>query len=543
MRIYFIIFIVTALFISCNDINAYLDKAESGGMTLEEVFGDYVQAEKFLANVYSKLPVDYSNKYSNATDDSESPHATSSENQINNGVYSPSSNPFNNWTATYQAIRAANIFLENAEIIPVVNADQQAGKPRMQAEATFLRAYFYAELYRRWGAVPLLTSSVQITDNYQIEKASAADVLEFIVSELDKAAAILPVEHSPANKGRVTKGAALALKSRVLLHDASLLHNSQQDPTRWRRAADAAKEVMDLGFYELHPDYKSLFHTRNSKEIIFQNTVNYTNFTLETFVPSLNGQVGITPLQNLVDAYEMKNGQRIFMEEYPGLTPTVNPASGYVAQDPYKDRDPRFYMTILYNGSRFKQKDILTYQGAAADGINGGFNNTTTGYYLAKLVDENAQRTPSVINGTYHWIYLRYAEVLLNYAEALNEALPEPSQDVYDAINLIRRRPGVLMPTLPLGLGKAEMRKRIRNERRIELAFEGQRFFDIKRWRIGLAVMPNAYGMLATRDQSGNTLYQRFLVENRVYQPHFDLFPIMQTEINRNTKLVQNPGY
>ncbi len=512
-------------------------------MTIEQVFGDYVQAEKFLANVYSRLPVDYSNKYSNASDDSESPHATSAENQINNGVYSPSSNPFNNWTASYQAIRAANIFLKYADLIPVINADQQDGKPRMVAEATFLRAYFYAEMFRRWGGVPLLLEPMEITDNLQQEKATAEELVSFIVSELDKAAAVLLVEYPPQHKGRVTRGAALALKSRVLLHYASALHNPQQDIERWKNAAAAAKAVMDLGYYELHNDYKGLFHTRNSKEIIFQNTSNYTDFTLQTFVPSLNGQVGITPLQNLVDAYEMTNGELPFSDDNPGIKPTVNPASGYNPDNPYINRDPRFYMTILYNGSRFKQKDIFTYVGAPADGLNGGFNNTSTGYYLAKLVDENASRTPSVVNGTYYWTYIRYAEVLLDYAEALNESLAEPNNEVYNAINKIRKRQGVNMPNLPLGLDKNAMRKRIRNERRIELAFEGHRYFDIKRWRIGTQVMPNAYGMQINRDGSGKFVYERFLVENRVYQVHFDLFPIMQTEINRNIKLIQNPGY
>ena len=536
-------FIIIFVFYSCTKVDKYLDKAESGGMSLEEVFGDYVQAEKFLANVYAKLPVDYANKYTNASDDSESPHGTAAENQINNGVFSPSSNPFNNWTATYQAIRSANIFLENVDGVPTVNADQSAGKPRMKGEALFLRAYFYSEMFRRWGGVPLLKTSLSITDDLQVAKATADEILEFVVSELDEAAELLPIEHSAAHKGRITKGAALALKSRILLHYASLLHNPTNNLERWKRAADAAKGVMDLGYYELHNDYKGLFHTRNSKEIIFQNTTNYIDFTLQTFVPSLNGQVGITPLQNLVDAYEMNNGERVFQDEYAALNPTINPASGYDPNNPYINRDPRFYMSILYNGSKYKQRDIFTYIGAPADGLNGGFNNTTTGYYLAKLVDENAQRTPSVVNGTYHWIYLRYAEVLLNYAEALNEYLPEPSLEVYQAVNAIRRRTGVSMPNLPLGLSKLEMRRRIRNERRVELAFEGHRYFDIKRWRIGMQVMPNVYGMSISRDNSGRFQFNRFVVENRVYFPHFDLFPIMQTELNRNTQLEQNNGY
>src|SRR5690606_19531235 len=317
--------------------------------------------------------------------------------------------------------------------------------------------------FRRWGGVPLMLNAIAITDNYHIPRATADEVVSFIVNELDQAAQLLPIEHTAAHKGRVTKGAALALKSRVLLYYASQLHNRQQDRQRWKDAAEAAKAVIDLGYYQLHPDYKGLFHTRNSKEIIFQNTSNYTDFTLQTFVPSLGGQVGITPLQNLVDAYEMNNGELPFLDENPGISPTINPASGYDPSNPYVNRDPRFYMSILYNGSTWRQESVNTYQGAPQDGIGGGFNNTTTGYYLAKLVDQNASRIPTIQNGTYYWIYFRYAEVLLNYAEALNEALSSPNTEIYNAINSVRSRPGVEMPPLPAGLSKADMRKRIRN--------------------------------------------------------------------------------
>lgn len=538
-----IILILTTLFLVGCDIDKYLDKAESGGLTLEEVFGDYAQAEKFLSNIYAQLPVDYTNKYTNASDDSESPHGTAGENQINNGVFSPASNPFNNWTATYQAIRSANIFLQNADRIPVVNQNQSTGKPRMIGEATFLRAYFYAELFRRWGGVPLITEPLDINQSMQIPRNTAAEVVDFLIQECDKAADLLELEYPSIHLGRATKGAALALKSRVLLHYASALHNPSNDPQLWQQAADAAKAVIDLDFYALHNDYKALFHTRTSREIIFQSTVNYTNFTLQTFVPSQGGQVGITPLQNLVDMYEMTNGELPFLSENPGIAPTINPASGYNPERPYENRDPRFYMSILFNGATWRQQPVYTYQGAPLDGIGGGFNNTTTGYYLAKMVDQNSSRTPTIQNGNYYWIYFRYAEILLNYAEALNEALSAPNSEVYRAINEIRERPGVNMPRIPAELSKAQMRKRIRNERRIELAFEGQRYFDLKRWRIGAQVVPNAYGMHITRRDDGSFVYNRFLVENRVYPNHFDLFPIMQTEINRNNALEQNPDY
>ena len=528
---------------SCKKLDEYLDKAESGGMTLEQVFGDYVLAERFLANAYSKLPSEYATKYANASDEADSPHGTSGENQINNGAFSPAGNPYNNWTATYQAIRTVNIFLANADKIPVLNAEQQKGKPRMIGEAHFLRAFFYGELFKRWGAVPIITEVLDINENMRVARNPVDEVVAFIVEECDKATELLEIQYSSAELGRATKGAAMALKARVLLFAASPLHNPQNTTAKWEAAAKAAKDVMDLEAYSLHDNYKLLFHTRISPEIIFQHNVNYTDFTLQTFVPSQGGQVGVAPLQNLVDAYEMRNGERPFLNNATGLNPTINPASGYDPQNPYANRDPRFNMSILYNGATWRGATVYSYVGAPSDGINGGFNNTTTGYYLAKTVDETASRTPSVRNGNNYWIYFRYAEVLLNYAEALNETLAQPNAHVYKAINDIRKRPGVNMPDLPNNLAKAEMRERIRHERRIELAFEGHRFFDIKRWRIGTQVMPDAYGMMITRNTSGTFRYERFLVENRVYREHFDLFPIMQTEINRNPALEQTKGY
>ncbi|MFB9863599.1 RagB/SusD family nutrient uptake outer membrane protein [Rufibacter immobilis] len=526
-----------------NDLDDYLDKAETGGMTLEEVFGDYVQAEKFLANVYAQLPSEYDTKYSAATDEAKSPHGTAPENEINNGVFTPARNPYNVWTALYQAIRKANLFLENVEKVPIVNAEQRDGKPRMEGEARFLRAFFYAELHKRWGGVPILERALGINEDMNIARNSQEEVVAFIVSECNLAASLLPTEYTSNNLGRVTKGAALALKARTLLYAASLLHNPAQDQSKWKAAADAAKEVMELGKYSLHDNYKLLFHTRVSPEIIFQHTVNYTDFTLQTFVPSQGGQVGIAPLQNLVDAYEMKNGQLPVLSYTANGTPVPNPASGFDPNNPYQNRDPRFYQSIIYNGAQWRGATIYTYSGAPNDGINGGFNNTQTGYYLAKTVDENASRTPSVRNGNNFWIYMRYAEVLLNYAEAQNESLSAPDQSVYDAVNLVRARTNVQMPPLPAGLTKEQMREKIRHERRIELAFEGHRYWDMKRWRIAESIMKEAYGMMITRQTDGSFSYRRILVENRVYKSAFDLFPIMQTELNRNNKLIQNPGY
>src|SRR5690606_7522044 len=397
-------------------------------------------------------------KYMNATDEAKSPHGTSAENQTNNGAFSPAGNPYNNWTALYPAIRSVNIFLANADRIPALTSEQGEGKPRMIGEAHFLRAFFYGELFKRWGAIPISTEVLDINEDMNIPRNSVDEVVTFIVDECNKASELLSPSYTANHLGRATKGAALALKARTLLYAASPLHNPDGNVQKWQLAAQADKDVIDMDIYRLHNNYKLLFHTRLSSEIIFQHTVNYTDFTLQTFVPSLGGQVGVAPLQNLVDAYEMKNGESPFLNNATGLNPPINPAARYDPENPYVNRDPRFNMSILYNGSRWKGATIYTYLGAPSDGINGGFNNTQTGYYLAKLVDETASRTPSVQNGNNYWIYFRYAEILLNYAEALNETLSSPNSEVYLAINAIRGREGVNMPPIPQGLTNEDMR-------------------------------------------------------------------------------------
>jgi hypothetical protein len=337
--------------------------------------------------------------------------------------------------------------------------------------------------------------------------------------------------------GRATKGAALLLKSRVLLYAASLLHNPDNKPEKWQRAADAAKAVMDLGVYRLDDNYKTLFHTRNSPEVIFQSTINQiykvvaNDWVRQTEPPSQGGGWGnLQPLQNIVDEYEMMNGKMI-----------TDPSSGYDPNNPYVNRDPRFQQSIIYNGRKWGNGTIYTYVGSGVDGLNYNTASTQTGYYVAKLLDSNATLITSYKGGSHYWVFMRYAEALLNYAEAQNEVLAAPDASVYNAINQIRSRTNVGMPPLPAGLSKDDMRQRIRHERRVELAFEAQRFWDIRRWRIGTHET-TAWGMRITK--TGTTYkYEKFVVENRVYQPAFDLFPIPQTEIDKDQALQQNTGY
>lgn len=530
---------------ACKKVTSYLDKAESGGISEEQVFGNYIQTDGFLANIYATgigagdwMPV-YSFTYAAACDEAKCPYNFSYGTvNFTNGLISPTNNPVDIWGATYQNIRKTNVFLAHIDNVPTSDPKQDAGKMRMKGEAYFLRAFFYQELYKRYGAVPLIDAVLNIDDDLQLPRNTDEEVVDFIVKDCDSAAALLPATYSADNLGRATKGAALLLKSRVLLYAASLLHNPDKKPEKWQRAADAAKAVMDLNLYRLDDNYKTLFHTRLSPEVIFQSTINQVwkvvanDWVRQTEPPSQGGGWGnLQPLQNIVDDYEMTNGKMI-----------TDPASGYDPNNPYVNRDPRFYQSIIYNGCKWAGATINTYVGAGVDGLNYNSASTKTGYYVAKLLDENATLITSYKPGSHYWVFMRYAEALLNYAEAKNEVSGAPDQSVYDAVNQIRARKNVNMPPLPAGLSKDEMRQRIRHERRIELAFETHRFWDLRRWRIGTQEGTVAYGMRITK--TGTTFkYEKFVVENRVYQPAFDLFPIPQAEREKDQALTQNEGY
>jgi starch-binding outer membrane protein, SusD/RagB family len=370
-------------------------------------------------------------------------------------------------------------------------------------------------------------------------RASLQEGINYVVQQLNEAAQVLPRDNSKNwEKGRATKGAALALKSRLLLYAASPLYNAGT----WQAAADAAKAVMDLNKYSLNPDYANLFIAEegNSNEIIFARFYNLNS--RHTALEIANGPNGYdawggnTPLQNLVDAYEMNTGK-----------PIEAPDSGYDPQNPYANRDPRFYATILYNGAQYRGRSVETFTAGGKDSKDGpsSWNTSQTGYYLRKFMDDtNPIQNPWNVAGRQPWIYFRYAEILLNYAEAQNEAVG-PDATVYEAINAIRSRPGINMPALPAGLSQAEMRERIRRERQVELAFEEHRFYDVRRWKIA-EVTENApaYGMAITKTGDTFTYTRKVALEGRRFEKQHYWLPIPRAEIQASgNKLQQNQDY
>lgn len=446
------------------------------------------------------------------------------------------------WKRSYRSIREVNYALNH-----LVELEMSAsGKKLLTAELRFIRAFRYHDLIRNYGEVVLVGDNVpelgdDFTEGSFFDRSPIQEGIDYVVSELDALAPDLPRENSSSwELGRATRGAALALKSRLLLYAASPLYTGgTSDTQKWDEAAQAAQDVIDMGLYSLYPDYSELFLEEGStSETIFARYYNlsalHTHLEIANGPNGYGGWGGNLPLQNLVDDYEMADGSTFSWD---------NPE---MAAAPYENRDPRFYETILYNGATYRDREIETFVPGGLDSKDGpdNWNTSKTGYYLKKFINEELPiRNPWGVAGTQNWIYFRYAEILLNYAEAKNEA-SGPDQSVYDAVNSIRSRVG--MPALPEGLDQIQMRDRIRHERRIELAFEEHRFYDVRRWKIAEQTENEvAQGISITKSESGTFTYDIITALNgkRFEEQHYWL-PIPREEIlASDNKLEQNPHY
>lgn len=443
------------------------------------------------------------------------------------------------WGRSYRSIRECNFAINNIDSVEMSVALHK----RLLAELHFIRGYRYHDLIRNYGGVVLMGNKEynltdDLTDPALFKRATLQESMDYAVAELTAAAADLPASNDGTwQTGRATQAAALALKARLLLYAASPLYKVGT----WQAAATAAKAVMDLSKFSLADDYSQLFLKADNNEIIFarQYAVGARHVCLEISngANGYGGWAGNTPLQNMVDAYEMKNGK-----------PITDATSGYDPQHPYDNRDPRFYATILYNGAPYRGSTVQTFSPGGKDGKDGpsNWNATKTGYYLRKFMDDkNPIDNPWDIAGLQPWIYLRYAEVLLNYAEAQNEAVG-PDGTVYDAINKIRQRNSVKQPVLTPGLSQAEMRIAIQRERQVELAYEEHRFYDVRRWKIA-NVTENvpAYGMDVSATAPGVYTYTRKVaLSGRLFSDKNYWLPIPRADIlASNKKLDQNTGY
>jgi hypothetical protein len=428
-------------------------------------------------------------------------------------------------------------------------------------ENRFLRAFFYFELVKRYGGVPIIKNVVGLNDDFSINKRNTlAECIQFITDECDSAASVLPLQQADANLGRATKGAALALKSRVLLYAASDLFNMPStgyaNPelismpagdrvARWQKAADAASAVINLAGtgYSLATDYRNIFLTFNSPEIIFTRRNSASNtFEAASFPIGFDeGKSGTTPSQNLVDAYEVKvNATTAVPFDWNNPAHAANPYSPAGTLG----RDPRLNASIITNNSQFKGGKPTS---RAVECWTGGKDGkgvplaTRTGYYLKKYVDETLDLLQNKTR-VHSWIYIRYAEMLLNYAEALNEA-QGPVIAVYNSVNAVRARTGVAMPPLPAGLSQSQMRDAIRHERNIEFAFEDMRPWDVRRWKLGETLFNAPLRGVEITNSAGLFTYRPINVENRVFDSKMYFYPIPQSELNIMQGWVQNPGW
>jgi hypothetical protein len=447
------------------------------------------------------------------------------------------------WGRSYRGIRDCNWGLAHLSDVTM----SAAHRTRLEGELRFIRAFRYHDLIRNYGGVPLIGDKIySLSDNYSeasvYTRASIKDCIAYATGQLDQAAAVLPSDNTDNNGnwriGRATKGAALALKARLLLYAASPLYNTGT----WADAAAAAKAVMNLGKYSIQSDYSSLFidQAMSSSEIIFgrqyTTTAPHVRMEIANGPNGYGGWAGNTPLQNLVDDYQMSNGKDI-----------TDASSGYDPANPYVGRDARFYATVLYNGATYRGRAIETFTPGGQDSKDGNsnWNTTKTGYYLRKFMNDNDPiDNPWSSAGQQPWIYIRYAEVLLNYAEAQNEAVG-PDATVYAAVNLVRQRASVAMPALVAGLSQSQMRDAIRKERRVELAFEEHRFYDVRRWKTADVVENTAAGgMTITKSGSTLTYTRKVALAGKAFFTKNYWLPIPYSEILASGKqLTQNSGY
>jgi len=581
-----IAFSFAIVMVSCN--KDFLNKKSPTEFSGSDEWGDPALTATFINGIYNEIPAGLAMNAGNV-DESRSRDADGLN--FNNMIITQDDGEYGNWTGSYRAIRHCNVALENiskASFDPTL-IDGVTLKDRMLGEVHFLRAYFYFRLTNYYGGVPIIKNVYGLNDSFKIAQSSYADCINFVVSDLDSAASLLPVIQSGDNDGRATKGAALSLKSRVLLYAASDLHNPQKNgsvtsgfshpellgytdgdaASRWKAAQDAAKAVIDMGVYSLYKpnpasaeeatqNYSDLFTSTKSVEDIF---VKYSSASTGGgyngwgIAPNgWYGNGGVGALNDLVDAYNMADGSKFDRS---------NPAE---AAQPYKNRDPRFYATVLFEGNKYRQRpaDLVAYDpigvgqfgtwetwsnGAMVpvygldtrNSIANSWNGNECGATMLKFLNKSVDIQKGYQDLTLRWI--RYGEILLNYAEASIELGQEDEGKVY--LNMLRKR--AFMPDIST-TGSALMAD-YRNERRIEMVYEDQRFFDVRRWMIGPAAYHDVHGVqivyklnpdhtTATIPTVTPIVIRPGKWDNKAY-----FFPITRSELNKNDKLIELPGY
>lgn len=542
---YFILLLLLVSVISCKkDYLEIMPKEQVASGVLWDSPGN---ADLFLNDIYASIPGPFT------TDDLEDNYTDDAMNgipgrvsrtRVNSSTYTPNNAP--SYWNQYTNIRKCNVFIENVSKASNPSFTEEWKKRRI-AEARFLRAYMYQLLWTHYGGVPIITDVLSFNEQGDAifrERNTDEETYQFIVEECALAAADLPVKADQA--GRVTKGAALTLKGWCELFAASSLKNPSNDLKKWELAAATNKAVIKLGAYSLFSDYTTMFFegNNNNVEVIYdKHYLGGTNIggsregLQGPWIVGGNQRAwgGVNPTQNIVDEYQMANGRSI-----------NDPLSGYNDQKPYENREKRFYQSIVYDESLWLGEEMIMKQISGnrnATDLSDFNEATNTGYYLRKGLDPKYAINGNQRLNSASFIIFRYAEVLLSYAEAQNEAVG-PDASVYAAVNQVRTRSE--LPDLPAGLDQIKMREAIRRERRIELAFEQKRWYDLMRWKAAETLLNQPVKAMLIQEKNGVWNYsvinapggERVFYSNKNY-----LWPIPQAAIDLNKKLKQNPNY
>lgn len=576
--IHLILFLLAIGLFSCEK---YLEPLQEGNRLVDEqMLENPSYFEGLLVKAYSALPNNYNNfDIDVASDDAVTNLKAAAITTMATGGWTSSTNPISVWNSSYEQIRHLNLFLDKYESVnwsfdPRLTDAENTEKngyhlQRLKGEAHGLRAYYMAKLLQFHGGksatgellgFPIITEPLGLTDDWKLPRNTFAQCVTQIMSDLDIAIANLPDAYKDVAgqtfynaalgalmENRMNKNAARTLKSRVALLAASPAFSESSGVT-WADAATIAGDLLrDMG--ALDPGGKTFYNYAvytvppRIKEVIWEQAVVLTRSAeINNFPPSLFGNARTNPTQSLVDAFPMANGQ-----------PISATGSGYDPANPYAGRDPRLNDYIIYNGSSFKSTTINTFTGAPLDGVNTQETSTRTGYYLKKFMNAGVNLTPgNLVSQSKTYILFRMTEVLLNYAEAANEAwgpTGDPNGYGFSAqskIRELRARAGILPVADPYLYSLTDipgLRELIKNERRIELCFEGFRFWDIRRWdNAAFNITKPATGVLIVKDELNALSYEYVTVEPRLYQPYMVYGPIPFNETLKYD-ITQNAGW
>lgn len=527
------------------------------------ICGDSTKIVQYVNNVYTFLPDGYNRFDENtsmlASSTDEAVHAVvgSGMQRWGEGGWSPADLLDNPLNKCYTGIRRSFIFEE--EILPLVdnNVMGEFGKKLCLGQIYFLRAYYNLEILKRFGGYPLVKTVLTTSDDLNIPRSTYDECVDYIVDLCGQAAELLPITYATNQLGRATKGAALALKARTLLYAASPLFNDptqvddtfehgKYDASKWEKAAEAAAAVIKLNTYGLYTDgkgYEDFFYTLDKNNEIILSRMCAAHNDVERLngpVSITNGEGGTCPSLNLVNDYEMIDGKAFDWN---------NPEH---AANPFANRDPRFEKSILYNGSTWMNNMVVETFTGGKDFT--GVKATRTGFYIRKFCNISASWNAPIGKAFHCFPLLRYGDLLLMYAEAMNEAYgPDTDSKGYgltarQAVALIRERAGLtgnidLSETVPAG-NREKMRIAIQHERRIELAFEEHRHLDLRRWKLAEQVLNQpVLGLKIDKKEDGTFTYTPQVVESREFTPKMYLYPFPQSEMSRNTNLKQNTGW